>query len=150
MSSHKTSNYRCNFCSDHLMQRQFHGWRIWMYLLPVREFKCPHCFEVFLRPVQIIGRLPIISGLFAQSSPLKDAMSRTRKRSRRRSTDTGAIEGVSRGLAKFGRKVNKAEEVGMSAVLRLVHFLNPARLFSRSSKRSRRSTRSESERPSSD
>jgi hypothetical protein len=127
------------------MQRQFHGWRVWMYLLPVREFKCPHCFEVFLRPIEIIGRLPLVSSLFARSSPLKDAVSRSRKRSRRRSTASESVGGVSRGLARFGRKVNKVEEAGMSALLKLIYFLNPKRLFSRSTKRSRRSDRPEIE-----
>ena len=137
MSTHKTSKYRCNFCSEHLMQRQFNGWRRWMYLLPVREFKCPHCFEVFMRPIEQIGRLPFVSGFFGQSSPLKEVVSRTRSRRSRSQSSLEPGRRISRSLANFGKKVNRMEQAAFAKFVGALRFLNPARLFSKSSRRSR-------------
>jgi hypothetical protein len=130
------------------MQRQFYGWRCWMYVLPVREFKCPHCFEVFTRPIELIGQLPVISSFVGQSSPLKDVVSRSRSRRSRSQSSLEPGRRISRSLANFGKKVNRMEQGAFAGFVGLVRFLNPFRWFSKSSGRSRpRSMKSTDEPP---
>lgn len=60
----QASNYKCSFCSDQLRPMRYDGWKRCLELLPVREYQCPHCFQVYLRPVESLDRRHMLSSLF--------------------------------------------------------------------------------------
>jgi len=117
------------------MRRPYQGWRRWMSLMPVREFKCPHCFEVFLKPPEAIGRLPLI-GAFFRRSRLKTSR-RLPVRGRSSSGTMPRNRRVAKSLSGFGRTVTRAERAVVGSLLRVIQLLNPARWTFGSSRRSR-------------
>jgi hypothetical protein len=133
LPSDRSSPYRCNFCAENLHQQSLEGWKRFLVLTPLRSFKCPHCFTVFLRPLSVIGVLPGIRWLFgtAPKEKLRLAMD-TAKRGSEKSS--GMEWKLGRSLVKLGRWITSAEQGLVSGLLGIVH-----RLFGRKSSKSKRS-----------
>lgn len=133
LSSDRSGPYRCNFCAENLHQQSLEGWKRILILTPLRSFKCPHCFNVFLRPLSVIGYLPGVRWLFgtAPKDKLRQAMN-TAKRGSEKSS--GMEWKLGRSLLKLGRWITSAEQGLVSGLLGMVH-----RLFVRKPSKSRRS-----------
>lgn len=64
----RRSRYRCSFCSENLLLLPYRGWGRWRRMLPVRRYRCPHCFETVTRPVEWIGTCGPFRDWFRQST----------------------------------------------------------------------------------
>jgi hypothetical protein len=116
------SPYRCSFCSDRLIRHHYRGWRrVWL-LTPMREFKCPHCFSIFSKPIEFIGRL-------TQHTPTVN-LTRVSRRIRK-ANDTASNRSerlqkkVFRALSRLGKRVTRIEEAAYAGVRRCLSLLNP-------------------------
>ncbi len=58
MSSNRQSRYCCRFCSEQLVRRELHETSAIYRLLPVKTFKCPHCFCTYTRPAEAFLMIP--------------------------------------------------------------------------------------------
>ena len=151
MSSKPPSPYKCTFCSDHLEQLKFRGWRVIFLVLPMRDFRCPHCFAVFSKPVSWIGRcLPTIS------IPKIGGVSKRVRRANRAASNTSdtLLKRCLKFLSRLGKGVTDAEEFLGRLFKPSLTWLNPQvwkkrRRHSETSDRSVRH-RSERHRPSKD
>ncbi len=134
------SPYRCNFCAENLHQQPVTGWKRLLFWLPVRTFKCPHCFAVFSRPLAMFGRLPGMRWLFGQGSrdSLRKAVGSAKKTNDRSSR---AEWKIGRALVKLGRGITNAEQALITGLLGVIH-----KLFGTRSSRSGSSRKSRSER----
>ncbi|MBL8811098.1 MAG: hypothetical protein JNM43_13050 [Planctomycetaceae bacterium] len=140
MTENRSSPYRCNFCAEYLHQQPLTGWNRLLFWLPVRTFKCPHCFNVFRRPNAILGALPGMRWLFGQGSrdSLRKAVGSANKTSDRSSK---AEWKIGKGLVKLGRSITNAEQWMVNGLLSLVH-----KIFGKRSSRSGSSRKSRSSR----
>lgn len=66
MTSDEQSGWECRFCSEKLKPQPLLGWRRLFWIVPVREFRCPHCFNTFKKPVAVIAAIPLVGGLFCE------------------------------------------------------------------------------------
>ncbi len=122
MSRKPPSPYRCSFCSDRLEQLKFRGWRVIFLVLPVRDFRCPHCFAVFSKPVSWIGRcLPTIS------IPKIERVSKRVRRANRAASNTSdtLLKRCLKFLSRLGKRVTDMEEFFGSLFKRSLTWLNP-------------------------
>jgi hypothetical protein len=101
------SPYKCSFCSDRLEQLKFRGWRVIFMLFPMRDFRCPHCFAVFSKPVTWIGRcLPTVS-----IQKIEGVSKRVRRANRAASTTSDSVlKQCLKFLSRLGKWVTGAEE----------------------------------------
>ena len=140
LSSEKSSIYKCSFCSDRLTQQPLLGWRCALLLLPMRKFRCPHCFDISSKPVQWIGRwLP-----GARLASL-DRVSRKVRHANRAATKTSdrMNHGVLRALSSFGKRVTRLEQTFSATARKLLWFLSPRVWTKRSRPKSSRRRRGE-------
>lgn len=137
MSGGKTSPYKCTFCSDRLMREKFRGWRRLLIVLPVRDFKCPHCFAVFTKPIEWIGQF------LPRPTPVNGNLKRVSRKARRAaesSTDRLA-QRLFRVLSKFGKWVTRIEESTWSRVKQCVSWMS-LRVWKKNRNRSHPKSRS--------
>ncbi len=130
------SKYKCSFCSEHLHLHPYVGWSRLLTILPFRNFKCPHCFEIFRKPIESLSWLSLPSSFSS-----KRIRSRSIDKAGRAASKTSdrLERNVFLVLSRFGKKVSDWEQAAWSRSVKLFEFLNP---FSRK----RRRTRSESSR----
>ena len=122
MSRKSPSPYKCSFCSDRLEQLKFRGWRVILLLLPMRDFRCPHCFAVFSKPVSWIGRcLPTIS------VPKIEGVSKRVRRANRAASSTSdtLLKRCLKFLSRLGQRVTNAEEFLGGLFRQSLTWLNP-------------------------
>lgn len=107
MSRKPPSPYKCSFCSDRLEQLKFRGWRVIFMLFLMRDFRCPHCFAVFSKPVAWIGRcLPTVS-----IPKIEGVSKRVRRANRAASTTSDSVlKRCLKFLSRLGKWVTDAEE----------------------------------------
>ena len=139
------SPYKCSFCSDRLEQLKFRGWRVILLILPIRDFRCPHCFAVFSKPVAWIGRcLPSVS------MPKMDGVSKRVRRANRTAANTSDtfLKRCLKMLSRRGKRVTDLEEFLGSQFKKSISWLSPQawRKRRRSSETSDSSGRRRSER----
>lgn len=137
VSRKSPSPYKCSFCSDRLEQLKFRGWRVILLVLPMRDFRCPHCFAVFSKPVSWIGRcLPSIS------VPKIEGVSKRVRRVNRAASNTSdtLLKRCLKFLSRLGKRVTNAEEFLGGLFRQLLTWLNPEKW----KKRRRHSETSES------
>lgn len=122
MSRKPPSPYKCSFCSDRLEQLKFRGWRVVLMLLPLRDFRCPHCFAVFSKPVTWIGRcLPTVS-----IPKIEGVSKRVRRANRAASTTSDTVlKRCLKFLARLGKWVTNAEEFLGSMCKKCFSILSP-------------------------
>ena len=116
------SPYKCTFCSDRLEQLKFRGWRVIFMVLPMRDFRCPHCFNVFSKPVRWIGRcLPTIS------VPKIEGVSKRVRRANRAASNTSdtLLKRCLKFLSRLGKGVTDAEEFLGRLFKQSLTWLNP-------------------------
>ena len=124
VSRKSPSPYKCSFCSDRLEPLKFRGWRVILLLLPMRDFRCPHCFAVFSKPVSWIGRcLPTIS------VPKIEGMSKRVRRANRAASNTSdtLLKRCLRFLSRLGKGVADVEEFLGGLLKQSLTWLNPQR-----------------------
>lgn len=116
------SPYKCSFCSDRLEQLKFRGWRVILTLLPMRDFRCPHCFAVFSKPVAWIGRcLPSVS------IPKIEGVSKRVRRANRAASDKSdtLVKRCLKSLSRLGKWVTNVEEFVGSQFKKSISWLSP-------------------------
>ncbi|MBL8819422.1 MAG: hypothetical protein JNL58_25545 [Planctomyces sp.] len=102
--------YRCRFCNEYLHPAAERAVDLWKRLFLFRTFQCPHCFELYDRPLTILGRLCLVQWFY---SPPKRRVHRTFVDEHRASNEW-SIGGI---LARFGRMLSRADR-------RLTDFLS--------------------------
>ena len=130
--------YCCDFCRNQLVPVEFGFSDYVRAIFLLRPFQCPHCFNCVVRPISLIGRLPLIGLLFRGRS--NGAASRSGVLPHR----DGDVNGpVVRMVANFGRWVQRCEKTiarffmaVFGALWAVVWFL-PGLLFRKKRKRSR-------------
>jgi hypothetical protein len=110
-------------------------------VLPIREFKCPHCFNLFSRPPEWIGRLlPRTSGL-----NLKTVSRSVRKAEKRAETSSDNFtRRIFRMLSNLGKATTQLEEAIGAGLKNLLRLFSP-KAWKRNRSRSKRSRRERSE-----
>ncbi len=116
------SPYKCSFCSDRLEQLKFRGWRVILMLLPMRDFRCPHCFGVFSKPVAWSGRcFPTVS------IPKIEGVSKRVRRANRSASDKSdtLLKRFLKSLSRLGKWVTDIEEFVGSQFKKSISWLSP-------------------------
>ena len=122
MSRKPPSPYKCSFCSDRLEQLKFRGWRVILMFLPMRDYRCPHCFAVFSKPVAWIGRcLPTVS------IPKIEGVSKRVRRANRAASDKSdtLLKRCLKSLSRLGKWVTDREEFVGSVFKKSISWLSP-------------------------
>ncbi len=141
MSEAKQYGWECGFCSERLKQQSLVGWRRLLWFVPIRTFRCPHCFQLFRKPVAFVSMIPIIGTMFCEKRGGTAAVSGiisvvARKRRRRTYAQAGMLVRLAHFVEIIESKLSDALDVVMRT-FSLV-FLRPFRWVS---KRLHRSTR---------
>lgn len=63
MLNHRKTSYNCRFCNEQLMRRELHETSLVYRLLPLKSFKCPHCFCTYARPDEVFLIIPGLRSL---------------------------------------------------------------------------------------
>jgi hypothetical protein len=116
------SPYKCSFCSNRLEPLKYRGWRVILLVLPIRDFRCPQCFTVFLKPVASIGRfLPSVA------IPKMDSVSKRGRRANRTDADTSDtfLKRCFKLLSRFGKRVTVIEEFLGNGFKQSIKWLSP-------------------------
>ncbi len=66
LSDDERSGWECRFCSEKLQPQPLLGWRRLLWIVPVRAFRCPHCFSTYRKPAACIAAIPIVGKLFCE------------------------------------------------------------------------------------
>ena len=66
MSADERSGWECRFCSEKLQPQPLVGWRRLLWIVPVRAFRCPHCFNSYQKPAAFIATLSVVGKLFCE------------------------------------------------------------------------------------
>ncbi len=66
MSADERTGWECRFCSEKLQPQPQIGWQRLLWIVPVRKFRCPHCFNTYQKPVALIAAIPLVGRLFCE------------------------------------------------------------------------------------
>jgi len=66
MSADRPTGWRCRFCSIKLKPQSLVGWQRLLWTVPVRTFRCPHCFRTFYKPPAFVAATPLVSRIFSE------------------------------------------------------------------------------------
>jgi hypothetical protein len=66
LSVDERSGWECRFCSEKLKQQPLAGWSRLLWIVPVRPFRCPHCFNTFQKPAAFVAAIPFVGRLFCE------------------------------------------------------------------------------------
>lgn len=110
MSDAKKHGWVCGFCSERLKQQSLVSWHRLLWFLPIRTFRCPHCFQLFRKPVAFVSVIPIVGTLFCEKQGGTAAVSSviskiTRKRRRRTYEQAGMLVRLVRWTGRVRIKV---------------------------------------------
>ena len=96
MSADERTGWECRFCFEKLKPQPLIGWRRLLWIVPVRAFRCPHCFNLFQKPAAMIAAIPFVGKLFCSKrgvsgsvSEMISTVARRGKNSRRNYVDEG-------------------------------------------------------------
>lgn len=141
MSEAPKYGWECGFCSERLKQQSLVGWHRLMWFLPIRTFRCPHCFQLFRKPVALVSMIPVIGMIFCEkrggTAAVSGIISVVARKRRRKVYEQGGM------LVRLARCVEFVESKfsdGLDVALRTVSLVL-LRPFRRLSKRFQRSTR---------
>lgn len=67
--SQPSKHYRCTFCRERLLRQPIGRFAVIRFWLPLRRFKCPHCFTVFSRPPEFLCLLPGLADALNRQGP---------------------------------------------------------------------------------
>ena len=66
MSTEERTGWQCRFCFQQLKRIPSVGWQRLLWFLPVRPFRCPHCFNTFQKPVGVLTSIPFVTQIFCE------------------------------------------------------------------------------------
>ena len=66
MSADERTGWECRFCSEKLKPQLLVGWRRLLWPVPIRTFRCPHCFSTFQKPAAFVAAIPLVGKLFCE------------------------------------------------------------------------------------
>lgn len=75
MSADERTGWECRFCIEMLKPQPLIGWRRLLWIVPVRAFRCPHCFKKFQKPVAFIAAIPFVGKLFCEKRGVSGSVS---------------------------------------------------------------------------
>ncbi len=75
MALDKQSGWECRFCSERLRPYPLRGWKRLLCVFPIRKFKCPHCFDIFLKPISLLAGIPFVRPLFCEKTSVAASIS---------------------------------------------------------------------------
>ena len=108
MSTEDGKGWECRFCFEQLKQTPLIGWRRALWFIPVRSYRCSHCFHTFQKPTDQIARLPFVRGIFCEKRGVTarirgifSVLRSPRKSSRRNYVNPGWLVRFSRWSTKF-------------------------------------------------
>ena len=141
MSKAKQYGWECGFCAERLKQQSLVGWHRLMWFVPIRTFRCPHCFQLFRKPFVFVSMIPIIGTIFCEKRGGTAAVSGivsvvARRRRRRTYEQVGMLVRLARFVEITESKLSAAFDV-VTRPLSLV-FFRPFRWLSKRLHRSMR------------
>ncbi len=66
MSSEERTEWECRFCFEQLKRCPLVGWQRLLWFVPVRPYRCPHCFNNFQKPVGVLVTIPFVKQIFCE------------------------------------------------------------------------------------
>jgi len=75
MSADERTGWECRFCFEKLKSQPLIGWRRLLWIVPVRTFRCQHCFNTFLKPAAFIAAIPFVGRLFCEKRGVSASVS---------------------------------------------------------------------------
>lgn len=91
MSADRPTGWKCRFCSIKLKPQSLVGWRRLLWTVPVRTFRCPHCFRTFQKPAAFVAAIPLVSIIFSEkrggAANVLNMISGVARRQKRRQQD---------------------------------------------------------------
>jgi len=66
MSSEERTGWECRFCFEQLKRCPLVGWQRLLWFVPVRPYRCPHCFNNFQKPVGVLVTIPFVKQVFCE------------------------------------------------------------------------------------
>jgi hypothetical protein len=153
MSADERTGWECRFCRETLKPQSLIGWRRLLWIVPVRTFRCPHCFNTFRKPAAFIASIPFAGRLFCEkrgvSASVAEMLSNSSlrgKKSRRNYVNAGWLVRFARWSGRV--ESNVVETLGRFFRTLLWPFHWFSKTFLGTSDKSQRSNRSKSRRRS--
>ena len=119
MTSDKKSGWDCQFCAEKLSQHPFSGWERLLYVVPIRRFRCSHCFNIYLKPASLVAGIPFVGKLFCEKRgvmPRLRAQLRSRRRNRPQHGDVGLLMRVGTGMSYLDSSIS----IGVRRIFRVL------------------------------
>ena len=66
MSTDERTGWVCRFCFEQLKRCRSVGWQRLLWFVPVRPYRCPHCFSKFQKPVGFLACVPFVKQIFCE------------------------------------------------------------------------------------
>ena len=149
MSANEPIGWECRFCFKKLKPQPLIGWRRLLWIIPVRTFRCPHCFNTFLKPAAFVASIPFVGGLFCEkrgvSASVSEMLSNPSvrgKKSRRNYVNAGWFVRFARWTGRVDSNAGETLSRFFRTLLRPLKWCS--KMFLGSSESSQRSNRSKS------
>ena len=66
MATEERTGWECRFCFEQLKRSPLVGWQRLLWFVPVRPYRCPHCFNTFQKPVGVLTYIPFVKQIFCE------------------------------------------------------------------------------------
>lgn len=66
MPTEEKTGWECRFCFEQLKRCPSEGWQRRLWFVPVRPYRCPHCFNTFQKPVWVLANIPFVKRIFCE------------------------------------------------------------------------------------
>lgn len=66
MPTEERTGWECRFCFEQLKRCPLVGWQRLFWFVPVRTYRCPHCFNTFRKPPEFIAAIPFVRQIFCE------------------------------------------------------------------------------------
>lgn len=70
MSTEERTGWECRFCFEQLKRSPSIGWQRLLWFVPLRPYRCPHCFNTFQKPVGFLSNIPFVKRIFCEKRGL--------------------------------------------------------------------------------
>jgi hypothetical protein len=70
MATEEKTGWECRFCFERLKRSPSLGWQRLLWFVPVRPYRCPHCFNTFQKPVGFLANIPFVKHVFCEKRGL--------------------------------------------------------------------------------
>ncbi len=113
MSTEERTGWECRFCFEQLKRSPSTGWQRLLWFIPVRPFRCPHCFNTFQKPIGLLASVPFVKQVFCEkrgvAAELRGAIANQagrKKSSRRNYVNSGWFVRFARWSGKIETRVS--------------------------------------------